>query len=476
MLTKNSPLKRLKFVAKQYGPRSPDVVLDTFFLLSDLAGIEEPRNTSARANGWYRLAFREPRDRSGTQQFFKRRELLWRGGPDTPLEDIIYPRAGQDFMGKVDPFRTVRDELQRRGALAHLETLSLLDLMNGIIESLEQKKPEGIAERMDSDPIWPWVARELNRAKKYDVKQGDGTPTAYLTLLQELRGKGSALALWQQQERIDLNKTNALEALEALETFEPDIEVEPGEVVFSWDDGWTVQKLTQKDQLVDEGEQMQHCVGSYCSNVASGDTVVYSLRDAEGKPHATMEVKRGATRFEQVQGKQNQDPKPEYMERVLEFGDSISVGPPGLTSAERDAAMRVGEQAAELYWDQSHESIFDRDMWHDYDIAGTGWLEDQVFGGEHIDNMSELWDEAVDTANEAAESRWEEMHQTAMQELDDMAAEVVEEAEAHREDYGDLEDFDFESVAKSYIWDISSSSTDVDYVANLARHEVGAEE
>jgi hypothetical protein len=47
-----------------------------------------------------------------------------------------------------------------------------------------------------------------------------------------------------------------------------------------------------KDALKYEGEHLKHCVGGYCPDVSSGETRIFSLRDAEGKPHATIEVKK----------------------------------------------------------------------------------------------------------------------------------------------------------------------------------------
>jgi hypothetical protein len=40
-----------------------------------------------------------------------------------------------------------------------------------------------------------------------------------------------------------------------------------------------------------EGDAMGHCVGGYCEDVASGKSKIYSLRDAKGEPHVTIEVK-----------------------------------------------------------------------------------------------------------------------------------------------------------------------------------------
>lgn len=45
-----------------------------------------------------------------------------------------------------------------------------------------------------------------------------------------------------------------------------------------------------EEQLKNEGRLMDNCVGGYCSKVESGKTKIYSLRDAKGNPHVTVEV------------------------------------------------------------------------------------------------------------------------------------------------------------------------------------------
>lgn len=45
-----------------------------------------------------------------------------------------------------------------------------------------------------------------------------------------------------------------------------------------------------KDALKYEGDTMGHCVGGYCDDVASGRSRIYSLRDAKGQPHVTIET------------------------------------------------------------------------------------------------------------------------------------------------------------------------------------------
>jgi hypothetical protein len=53
-----------------------------------------------------------------------------------------------------------------------------------------------------------------------------------------------------------------------------------------------------------EGDTMGHCVGGYCPDVQSGKTKIYSLRDAKGEPHVTIEVTPGKHHigFEYQQG------------------------------------------------------------------------------------------------------------------------------------------------------------------------------
>jgi hypothetical protein len=46
-------------------------------------------------------------------------------------------------------------------------------------------------------------------------------------------------------------------------------------------------------QLKYEGDTMGHCVGGYCPDVLEGNARIFSLRDAKGEPHVTVEVGPG---------------------------------------------------------------------------------------------------------------------------------------------------------------------------------------
>ena len=48
-----------------------------------------------------------------------------------------------------------------------------------------------------------------------------------------------------------------------------------------------------QDALQYEGDTMGHCVGGYCDNVMGGRSRIFSLRDAKGEPHVTIETSPG---------------------------------------------------------------------------------------------------------------------------------------------------------------------------------------
>jgi hypothetical protein len=59
-----------------------------------------------------------------------------------------------------------------------------------------------------------------------------------------------------------------------------------------------LEQLSKRDLeegLNAEGQAMGHCVGGYCDEVAERGTKIFSLRDAKGNPHVTIETQPGRT-------------------------------------------------------------------------------------------------------------------------------------------------------------------------------------
>jgi hypothetical protein len=218
----------------------------------------------------------------------------------------------------------------------------------------------------ENDFILPWVARELWKLKKsieetgrkFGVPQGftdqagaieavhkvddpalvgeQEAPPNWMDFEDAVRSLvqgGSAIATWAKETKTDLNKMSLDAVLEAVSKHIFKTKLVPqGKVVYEFPDGFTIQELPP-EALKAEGEMMQHSVGSYCEAVQRGDTVIYSLRDQNGNPHATMEwlpEKVGARmygrvvaalpgRFAQIYGKQNAPVVDKYKPYIHEF-------------------------------------------------------------------------------------------------------------------------------------------------------------
>lgn len=149
-----------------------------------------------------------------------------------------------------------------------------------------------------------------------------------------------SISHWAEATGTDLGRLSVEDAVAEAnaywDTHElPGSEISQGEVVYTFPDAWTVQKLTTGEQLADEGEAMQHCVGdAYCpidkfcpecevphhEVSASGYPVeIFSLRDPAGKPHATMEWHAETNHAAQLRGKQNDAPLEPYLRRMVCF-------------------------------------------------------------------------------------------------------------------------------------------------------------
>jgi hypothetical protein len=163
-----------------------------------------------------------------------------------------------------------------------------------------------------------------------------------------------------------------------------------------------------------EGDTMGHCVGNYCEDVAHGHSRIYSLRDAKGEPHVTIEVQpdqdilgfrnakenypelyakysadknkysnswRDFLRQEapevlenvpkkivQIKGKQNKAPNEEYVPFVQDFvrgGDWSEVGDIGntglkpLTHINEDAINKIGLKLPKYVTEQESKDLND---------------------------------------------------------------------------------------------------------------------
>lgn len=286
------------------------------------------------------------------------------------------------------------------------------------------------------DPLLPWLAREV---KKNRIDHMNGTPEEVLDpntpMIGHLRmrvphpiNKGEFtghplspvlphLADWYADKRapnrqgLDIMQHTAPEIFnEKIPEYDKWLEdrqaaanakdAESTPIAHQYPDGWTLRKLRGKDCQY-EGDAMGHCVGSYGNEVDQGNTMIYSLRDPNQVPHATMELEPNHYEFDgldqfpvpqesrivQIQGKGNGIPKPEYQARLKQWFETMAPeerpyweGEPIRTGEELMSSQRANEPGeAEGFYENG-----------DYD-SGM-----QAHGDYGVENKSEVeWPEVL---------------------------------------------------------------------------------
>ena len=95
-----------------------------------------------------------------------------------------------------------------------------------------------------------------------------------------------------------------------------EVEGEDVEVVKKWRDGFRFVKLISENAYKREGFLMNHCVSSYYEK----DDVIYSLRDKNNKPHATL-----SSNSMQIKGYGNGSIHPKYIEYNVKMLEKLGL-------------------------------------------------------------------------------------------------------------------------------------------------------
>jgi hypothetical protein len=94
-------------------------------------------------------------------------------------------------------------------------------------------------------------------------------------------------------------------------------------IVHKFDDGWFMVQVMNENDLQVEGNIMNHCVGSYCRDVEKGYLRIFSLRDPQNHPHATIELDGDSNTIQQVKGNSNDDLRGKEYDKVSEWLQSL---------------------------------------------------------------------------------------------------------------------------------------------------------
>tara|TARA_Y100000310_G_scaffold180635_1_gene180540 strand:+ start:3122 stop:4627 length:1506 start_codon:yes stop_codon:yes gene_type:complete len=236
------------------------------------------------------------------------------------------------------------------GQIRNNPTITIQDVQS--ISRPEQVDPYLISERAIAGrhpEISDWILVSLRKIRRGIIPQWKTLTTENSPDLKEAIGEndyGTYVTFrssipqiydWYRAEQPDIASYSYSQAEEASDEWHSDSAAEganlqyettnPSLVVYGpqWQNpewqGWTIQKVMSENDLQREGYLMEHCVGGYCKYVESGESVIYSLRDPNNKPHVTIET-NNYNSIRQIQGKSNSEPKDIYKAMIREWFQS----------------------------------------------------------------------------------------------------------------------------------------------------------
>jgi len=154
--------------------------------------------------------------------------------------------------------------------------------------------------RTKYDKLLPWLANRTNYITKHPEALNCDPDSEWscersLTVWEEKVAMHlSDIADWVSATNVNLmgERYSIDAAIEGAEEWHDelaatavDTDVEQGNVILQWPDGWSVQELDTDSLRADEGTFMGHCVGG-----GTYDEGIFSLRDPLGRPRVTIQL------------------------------------------------------------------------------------------------------------------------------------------------------------------------------------------
>lgn len=254
----------------------PDTTPDQWRRYSRYAIMEDPI-------GWHTLP---PHASEGDMHF----------GPDASMREALLEKA--PWLAK----QPVTDNLyafSRTGSDQNLELSHVVDELANALRPEQSGLPSDLAIRPESFQrmSFPQAVERVGNINQWRAK----------------RMEEEALAAMQNNPAIHTYKEYPEAGMRWVELKNPELpegyalDPDTGEIVTSTGGnqgpvgGWGDPRRPQlEDALRAEGDAMGHCVGGYCDDVASGASRIFSLRDAKGQPHVTVEASPGRRVFSDV--------------------------------------------------------------------------------------------------------------------------------------------------------------------------------
>lgn len=330
------------------------------------------------------------------------------------LIDVIntFSPEHQEFLGQIQDTRQLGllVNLIKKNpqiSIPELTTAMGNETTPGNNQQVNTPEEIAIAENY-SDPIFQtWVLTQLRKMHKtLDVNKDKTLSTneqqqIYRTRLRELHRTLSEIFDWYRLGEIkdissyDIEKAEMAsdqwhatmagqgEGLiyEPTEPYAIMLDLNYDEQHPNWD-GWTIQEVSTKNDLQCEGNLMNHCVGGYGRDVQSGSSRIFSLRDPQNRPHATIETDNSGTQVRQIKGNSNDVPKREYQEMIKFW----------VANSDDTMWSEMDREDEDSYYDQGYDpyyvsEVYDAEEFGNY-IGNLLWAQDHPSDEEEVDYES----------------------------------------------------------------------------------------
>jgi hypothetical protein len=201
-------------------------------------------------------------------------------------EQTNLSRSKNPWMDKLDPEENIFEfGLEDRGGFGHIIDVLREDLAAGRIrpEQLNKVSMEQAVRRTAE-----YDQEMAKRMAESKIKATEGMPV--------YKDYGDEGYQWIELAAPDSNKFE--ESIRHLES-------NPKEWQKAVEEFRENRQKNLESALKYEGDTMGHCVGGYCPDVLEGRSRIFSLRDARGEPHVTVEVAPHNPNLEFMYAKQN---------------------------------------------------------------------------------------------------------------------------------------------------------------------------
>lgn len=213
-------------------------------------------------------------------------------------------------------------------------------------EDLDPNLPSEKRRASTAPDIRQWVLMSFRKLRRDKVPQGKDVYLLdeILSLPESVKywdfeSKIDDIVHWQKNVKVNLNSYSPEQAMDESDEWHKILNdrregvgyesTERSTIVYGpkWQtpgwEGWTIQKVTNRNDLFAEENKMHHPDGSYTDSSQQGNSVIYSLRDPYNEPHVTMEI--GGERdyvpgsIKQILGHYNSEPNQRHRRMIREW-------------------------------------------------------------------------------------------------------------------------------------------------------------